>query len=201
MRARHVAALFAAALTGTLITASLKAQEDDLFAFIPAGGRTLLADLLANGAPADQIVAIVSGQHANRDEWVADLRSRAGAIPGLGELDETELATLADYLSFHMPLPADRVPADLAAVNWGAALPPDGRDLVLTHCQSCHIITVTVTQDRTKEAWLGTMNKPSHVEISTSPAEREEIANYLVLNAGIPIEQIPEDLRAGGASY
>jgi hypothetical protein len=60
---------------------------------------------------------------------------------------------------------------------------------------------VTITQDRTREAWLGTMNKPSHIEISTTQAEREALASYLVLNAGISIEDVPEDLRAGGASY
>jgi hypothetical protein len=60
---------------------------------------------------------------------------------------------------------------------------------------------VVVTQDRTKEAWLGTMNKPSHIQIKLSKDQREALANYLVLNAAIPIEQVPEDLRAGGASY
>jgi hypothetical protein len=45
------------------------------------------------------------------------------------------------------------------------------------------------------------MNKPSHVEIDTTQAEREALASYLVLNAGIPIDDVPEDLRAGGASY
>jgi hypothetical protein len=60
---------------------------------------------------------------------------------------------------------------------------------------------VTITQDRTKEHWLGTMNKPSHVEVKLTPQEREALASYLVLNAGISIEQVPQDLRAGGASY
>jgi hypothetical protein len=45
------------------------------------------------------------------------------------------------------------------------------------------------------------MNKPSHVEIKLSPKEREALAGYLVLNAAIPIDLVPEELRAGGASY
>jgi hypothetical protein len=45
------------------------------------------------------------------------------------------------------------------------------------------------------------MNKPSHVEVKLTPQEREALASYLVLNAGISIEQVPQDLRAGGASY
>ena len=60
---------------------------------------------------------------------------------------------------------------------------------------------MTVTQDRTKERWLGTMNKPSHVQIKLTPQQREALASYLVLNAGIPIDQVPQDLRAGGATY
>jgi hypothetical protein len=45
------------------------------------------------------------------------------------------------------------------------------------------------------------MNKPSHVEIDTTQAEREAIADYLIPNAGISIEDVPEELRAGGATY
>jgi hypothetical protein len=60
---------------------------------------------------------------------------------------------------------------------------------------------VVVTQERPQAHWLGTMNKPSHVEIELNARQREELANYLVLNGGIPIELVPEDLRAGGASY
>ena len=45
------------------------------------------------------------------------------------------------------------------------------------------------------------MNKPSHVEIDTTQQEREALADYLVLNGGISIEDVPEELRAGGATY
>ena len=57
-----------------------------------------------------------------------------------------------------------------------------------------------MTQEPTKTAWLGTMHKPSHIGIKLTE-QREELASYLVLNAGIPIDQVPEELRAGGASY
>ena len=50
-------------------------------------------------------------------------------------------------------------------------------------------------------AWLGTMNKPSHTRIKLSREQREALASYLVLNGGIPIDQVPEELRAGGATY
>jgi hypothetical protein len=45
------------------------------------------------------------------------------------------------------------------------------------------------------------MNKPSHARIKLSPEQREALASYLVLNGGIPIDDVPEELRAGGASY
>ena len=109
---------------------------------------------------------------------------------------------MADYLSFHMPLPTNRMPANPAAnTDWTRTLPKDGRDLALDNCQGCHIITVVVTQDRTKTAWLQTMSTPSHAGIKSTPEEREELASYLELNAAIPIDQVPEDLRASGATY
>ena len=185
---------------GAWFMVPVKAQTDDIFAFIPSGGRTLLMESIAAGTPADELMKLLVGKHS-RDEWLVYLKSQAEALKGVSDLDEYQLLTLADYLSFNMPRPADKIPADLASAAWDAILPRDGRDLVLTYCQSCHIITVVITQDRTKDAWLGTMNKPSHVEIDTTEAEREALASYLVINAGIPIDLVPEDLRAGGASY
>lgn len=182
-----------------LVAAPATAQDEDVFAFIPDGGRTLLGAAFED-APAAEIEAILSGT-MSREDWLAHLESRTGAIPGLGDLDEHQLLTLADYLSFNMPLAAERVPADPAKADWLKLLPLDGRDLALNECQFCHIITVVVTQEKTKNAWLGTMNKPSHIEIELSETEREALASYLVLNAAIPADLVPEDLRAGGASY
>ena len=62
-------------------------------------------------------------------------------------------------------------------------------------------MTVVVTQSRTKDAWLGSLGKPSHVQIKLKPDQREALASYLVINAAIPIDEVPEDLRAGGATY
>lgn len=183
-----------------LLLGALTAWATDVFDFIPAGGRTLLAGVFAGGAPAEEVKALVSARRT-REEWLAHLRARGKALPGLGKLDETQMLTLADYLSFNMPLPAAKIPADPARASWEKLLPPDGRDFALNYCQSCHIITVVVTQDRPKSAWLGSLNKPSHVEIKLSREQREALVGYLVLNAAIPIDLVPEDLRAGGASY
>jgi hypothetical protein len=183
-----------------LLLGALAAWAADVFDFIPLGGRTLLAKTFASRPPADEVKGLLSAKHT-REEWLSDLRGRSKAITGLQRLNDKELLTLADYLSFNMPLPPARIPAKPALANWEKLLPLDGRDLVLEHCQSCHIITVAVTQKRSKDAWLGSLNKPSHIQIKLTRAQREALASYLVLNAAIPIDDVPEELRAGGATY
>jgi len=189
-------ALFAAATVLPLLAAA----AGDVFDFIPQGGRTLLAGALsARPEPADA-QALLSGRR-KREEWLAWLNGRRDAMAGLKPLDDKQLLTLADYLAFNMPLATGKTPAQPTRANWEKALPPDGRDLALNYCQGCHIITVVVTQQRTKEAWLGSLGKPSHVQIRLSPAQREALASYLVINAAIPIDEVPEELRAGGDTY
>jgi hypothetical protein len=177
-------ALLAAIVMGT----AAAAQEDEIYSFIPLGGRGLLEGLQAEELPADFKSAIHS-EEGDAEHWQQVLAKASAASPAIAALDSWQTDTLAHYLAVRAPLPRDAQP------------PRDGRDMALALCQSCHIITVTVTQDRTREAWLGTMNSPSHIEIETTPEERGLLADYLVLNAGIPIDQIPPALRAGGASY
>jgi ferredoxin len=197
MASRLLARAAFAACAGALLCA---AATQDVFDFIPQGGRTLLASALANRAPPDEARAIV-GAKRTRDEWAAYLREHRKAIPGMQKLGDGEIATLSDYLASNMPLAAAKVPANPAQANWAKILPADGRDYALDYCQSCHIITVVITQDRTREAWMGTLNKPSHVGIKLSREQREALVSFLVLNAAIPIDRVPEDLRAGGATY
>lgn len=176
----------AAALVALVLAFAATAQED-LFDFIPKGGRTLLEDARAEGI-SDDLARAIAAESGDAAVW-RDRLEAAKAAPGIAALDDWQTDTLAHYLAANAPLAA------------GADLPRDGRDMALALCQSCHIITVVVTQDRTRVAWLRTMNSPSHVEIETTPAEREALAEFLVINAGIPIDQIPPELRAGGASY
>lgn len=175
-------------LIAILVGAVAVAQQDDVFDFIPDGGRTLLEGLLGEGLP-DAIAARVGSDSADAAQWRAALDEAAGASPAIGALDEWQRETLAQYLAIRAPFSLEQ------------DLPEDGRDLSLALCQSCHIITVVITQERTSEAWLGTMNSPSHIEIESSPEDRRLIAEYLVINAGIPIDLVPPELRAGGASY
>lgn len=200
MRLLILAASVVAATLGVLFVPPLAAQTEDVFAFIPLGGRSLLAKVFQSQPPTNEVKALLAGKRL-RDEWLGYLKDQSKTIPALQPLSDQERLTLADYLSFSMPLPAAQIPADPAKANWDRVLPLDGRDFAMERCMGCHIITVVVTQKRSKEAWLGTMNKPSHVRIRLTPAQREALASYLVLNGGIPIDDVPEALRAGGASY
>lgn len=195
-----VRSAFVAAAAVLLVVGLSRAQTEDVFAFIPPGGRELLTQVLESDPPAEDVTALLTGRRGAQD-WHAYLASRGSSLPALKDFGDLEFATLANYLAFAMPLPADRIPADPARADWKKILPMDGRDMALNYCQSCHIITVVITQDRPAEHWLGTMNKPSHIEIELTEEQRRELADYLVVNGGIPIDQVPEELRAGGASY
>jgi len=187
-------------LAGALLASTLAVRAADVFDFIPQGGRTLLAKVLTTRAPEPEIRALIAGKHT-QSEWVAYLREHGKALPAVQGLKEKELLTLADYMSFNLPLPPAKVPANPAQANWSSLLPIDGRDMALEYCQGCHIITVVITQDKVKTGWLGTMHKPSHIQIKLTEPQREALANYLILNANIPIDDVPEELRAGGATY
>lgn len=165
-----------------LVAATGAIAQEDTFAFIPDGGRTILAAALS----ADASLASRLAAAATAEGWLS--RIEQGDLPGIAGLDDWQARTLADYLAYAAPVDP-------------AALPPDGRDMTLERCQSCHIVTVVVTQARTREAWLGTLAKPSHVEIPLTTPERDQLADYLAVNAGLPIDAIPPELRAGGASY
>ncbi|MBI5277026.1 MAG: hypothetical protein HY854_11245 [Burkholderiales bacterium] len=200
MKTMHSPSRIALALAALLAGALALAQPADVFDFVPQGGRTLLAKVIGTGAGAADVNALLAERHT-RDEWAAILKSRSQQFPAAARLSDKERQTLADYMAFNLPLAAGRVKPGSPVPTLEKALPMDGRDMTLEKCQGCHIVTVVVTQDRKKEAWLGTMNKPSHIQIRLSPAQREALANYLVLNAAIPIDDVPKELRAGGASY
>lgn len=191
--------LHALALTLALVM-PLAAAAADVFDFVPSGGRTLLAQAIA-GRGADAEVTGLLGAKRSRSEWLAYLKGHSGALAGLKGMDDKQLQTLADYLAHNMPQPTIKAPARTTKADWEKVLPADGRDFTLRYCQGCHIVTVVVTQSRTRDAWLGSMGKPSHVQIKLNPAQREALADYLVTNGGIPIDEVPEELRAGGATY
>lgn len=200
MRVKFLSACAVAGVLSICLAPLLLAQTPEQLAFIPSGGRTLLSNIVDSKPPADELKALLTGKHT-REEWSGYLKDHSKAVPALQALSDKERLTLADYLSFHMPLPANQVPANFTSTDWTRTLPKDGRDLALGQCQGCHIITVVVTQKRAKTTWLGTLTTPSHAVIKNTPAQREELASYLEIDAAIPIEDVPEELRASGATY
>jgi mono/diheme cytochrome c family protein len=178
-----------------MLAAAPAGGEENGFPIFPPGGKTLLIQLIKGDLPAPELMAIVTAKRT-RAEWQSYLESRQAAIPALKGLDEKQQLTLADYLYLSMPLPAASVPADPSQANWYRLLPRDGRELAMENCQSCHIIKMVMTRERSKEAWLGTLQKPRHVKIDLTGTEREALASFLGLNAGIPIRGVPENLRA-----
>ena len=95
-------------LPAALLLLPLPAQAADVFDFIPLGGRTLLAKTFASRPPADEVKALLAAKHT-REEWLSYLQAHSKAITGLQRLSEKELLTLADYLSYNMPLPSAQI--------------------------------------------------------------------------------------------
>ncbi|WP_102108032.1 hypothetical protein [Oceaniglobus roseus] len=115
-------------------------------------------------------------EHAWRDE----IATRA---PALGEKPR---ATLAAYLSVIAPRAADP----------SGELPPDGRDLALTNCLSCHsLFTGYLMQRRDRAGWLSVFASPFHKEIEVTPEERELFADYSALNMPMRLQDVPPELR------
>src|SRR5690606_23161935 len=118
MRAKRISALAAVALfAATMVTLLRAAEYDPIFDFMPLGGRSLLSEVLESKVPAAEARGMLTGKRS-RDEWMAYLKDRTKTIAALKDLDEQELLTLADYMSFNMPLPAASIPADLAKADW-----------------------------------------------------------------------------------
>ncbi|HUL94072.1 MAG TPA: hypothetical protein VLV56_17180 [Burkholderiales bacterium] len=171
----------AAALILLFLTRTAAAQD---FSFMPKGGRTLLLGLLGAPASASELRTVVQSRRSEA-EWRAFLEGR-------GTLSERERATLAAYLEVNMPLAPDVA----ASPDLAAALPPDGRSLAETECQSCHsIFSSYLTQSRDAQGWRNVFLSPFHKQLKMAPAQREEFARYSALNMPMKVDDVPPDLR------
>jgi hypothetical protein len=178
-----VALLVAVAALFTLVAV---AQEQ--FAFMPKGGAQLLREALERCSTCDEVRALASEERA-AEEWKDYLEEHEGALEGLSD-DEVE--TLAHYLATIFPAEQVEDPG---------SLPLDGRRLVLENCQLCHTVAIPITQDRTVEQWLELVRVSPHDAVNLDRRGWELLAGYLAFNAPIPMEQIPPELRRGGAGY
>lgn len=182
----RAASLIALIATGLLL--AWGAAQDDRFSFLPAGGQQLLEQVLAD-CDACEGLAAWSVADRTRDEW-RTLLADHGVLLGLSE---TEAETLTRYLSVAFPLEE----AATAVAN----LPLDGRTLVIFQCQTCHAITIPVTQDREVPYWLQHRTQPPHDALELAESEWQHVANYLALNTPIPEDAIPAELRQGAGGY
>src|SRR5450756_2918750 len=112
MRFISLAACALAGMFSAYLVQPLAAQTAEQLAFIPAGGRTLLTNIATSKPPADELKPLLTGKRS-RDEWSSYLTAHSQAVPALQSQSDKQRLTLADYLSFHMPLPANQVPANL----------------------------------------------------------------------------------------
>ncbi len=167
-------------LVTLLYSSSLSGQE---YAFMPKGGKALLLQLL--GAPADAgRLKEVAQSRRSEAEWRAHFAQ--------AKLTDRERATLAAYLEVNMPLPAEA----LAKPGLAAALPPDGQELAVNECQSCHsLFTSHLTQSRDVQGWRNIFLSPFHRQMKMSERERDEFARYSALNMPMRVSDVPADLR------
>jgi hypothetical protein len=157
-----------------LFGAAVWAQGDP-FAFIPDGGRGLLVRALPDP---DARATALSEAH--------DVPGWQTALAGSG-LSEREIVTLATYLQHVAPLD-QKSPEE--------NLPPDGRDLALAQCQSCHsLFSGYLMQRRDRNGWLVIFASPFHKDIPMSQAEREIFADYSAINMPMRLQDVPPELR------
>ena len=153
----------------------------DPFGFLPDGGRGLF------GRAFPHLDAQRTALAATRDEagWIAAL-TEEGA-PG-SALTPREVATLAAYLARIAPLQAGPDPV--------ADLPPDGRDMALAQCQSCHsLFSGYLMQRRDRQGWLTVFASPFHADIPLSERDRAIFADYSATNLPLRLEDVPPEFR------
>lgn len=168
-------------LTAALAMAGGSLMAQPGFDFMPDGGRETLLHLAREGKLDLRSVAV---QTKTDRDWSRELEK---SDPSLSDV---AIKTLAGYLAVNMPMTGEALNDPLSA------LPPDGKELALNNCQSCHsLFSGYLTQERDVEGWRGTFKSPFHKEIAMSEKERETFARYSAINMPIPYDEVPEELR------
>lgn len=180
-----VVAVVVAALGMRLLVATVFADDFD---FVPRGGAELLAEVL-DGCAACEPLAVLASQEKTAEEWREYFAGHPDALQGL---TETEIEELTNYLAVNFPA---------AGVQDVRGLPPDGRQLVLTHCMLCHSIAIAITQDRSLDRWREHRTIPPHDIVFLTAQQWDTLAHYLTINTPVPLEEIPPVLREGGGGY
>jgi len=155
--------------------------------WMPDGGRTLALSVF--GSDPERIAEIAAADRSEAQWLSALLDEDAG-------LDEPQAPTLAGYLALNMPLAEPGALAGLEPAALPDALPADGKDLAIKHCQSCHsLFTGYLTHDRDKTGWMQTFQSPFHKEIPMSRTEIETFARYSEINMPMAFDEVPPEWR------
>ncbi|MDP1731888.1 MAG: hypothetical protein Q8L54_12090 [Devosia sp.] len=181
------AALLPLALVATLAVGLLPASGQVGFEFMPDGGRGLLAQLF--GGEQASLAELATQTHGEA-EW-------RGYLGGLGaDLTETEIETLAGYLSVNLPIDDTALEAAKTGGDLMSAFPADGKELAVANCQFCHsIFSGYLMQDRDAQGWRNTFASPFHREIQMTERQRETFALYSFTNTPLEYEDVPPELR------
>lgn len=160
--------------------------QSDPFAFMPDGGRQSFGAVF----PAADTQAWALSQKLTAEDWAAEITGRAP------DLSARTVATLAAYLSVISPVKVAPDTTPDTAHDMASNLPPDGRDLALTQCQSCHsLFSGYLMHRRDKAGWLATFSSPFHMVLTMSDTEKTIFADYSAINMPMRFEDVPPELR------
>ncbi|PQO23957.1 hypothetical protein C2I36_04985 [Rhodobacteraceae bacterium WD3A24] len=177
-------------VAGAALAAAGAALAQQGMEFIPDGGRTLALEIFGDDP---ERLAELAARDLEAADWREMIAEEAGEDE---ELDETRIATLASYLAINFPVEAAAELAEMEAEALPDALPRDGKDLAVRHCQSCHgLFSGYLSHDRDATGWTQTFSAPFHQEIPMSDIEIETFANYSELNMPLSIEDVPPAWR------
>ena len=175
-------------MVGLVLIVGLAMAQEDRFGFLPAGGTQLLERVLGACQDCGGLEDLSQMERAVED-WKTYLDEHGA----MAEFTEEEIATLTRYLAGSFPTEAP--------IEDISELPADGRTIVIFQCQICHSIAIPMQEDRDVGYWLGHRTRPPHDALELTEREWTMIANYLALNAPIPEDTIPEELRRGAGGY
>lgn len=175
------------AVLPALIATTAVLAQDDQFSFMPAGGRTLLLDLLGQADSAT--LTEVTTWDKSAEDW------QTWALSQKADLDEKTIATFATYAELNLPV-AEDVAKLLAETGDATLLPQDGKDLAIGQCQYCHsLFSGYMMHDRDEIGWKSIFKSPFHMEIPMSKIEQDTFARYSAINMPLRFEDVPPELR------
>lgn len=171
---------------GTVALAGMALAQTGM-EFVPDGGRTLALKVF--GDDPDRLIRI-AGKSSDQEKW-REILADTGV-----DLTETETLTLAGYLSLNMPLEDPSALEGLNPESLSEALPRDGKDLAVRHCQSCHgLFSGYLSHDRDMAGWKSTFKAPFHLEIPMNETEIRTFALYSEYNMPLSYDEVPPEWR------